>query len=356
MSAIQDYLTLCCREQWLDGLFRHMICEEDTLRLEAGHHIGAYCLPPIDSGETGFAWSRLLIDADLPQDSSLRVYAYASDTPDWSAWERLQDDFRADMDTVPEHFGPPLHSGCDFWLNCTGQYLWLALELTAAGAEQPLVHGVSLRMGGDHMLDYLPSIYQGDDFTYRFLSVFNSMMQDVEDEIEALPRQLAPESTDMLDGLAEWLCMDSSMENSRARIRSVLHEYETMYTPDGIQRSVRQLTGREPLLIEHFTVDPNREDCRNPTVYRRLYGDDPYRFFILLDEDTFASRDRMEWFLSHMRELIPAEMTFELVLLKHCIQLDWHTYLGVNTYIGNYIPAVIDETVTIHYDTTIGGA
>ena len=57
-----------------------------------------------------------------------------------------------------------------------------------------------------------------------------------------------------------------------------------------------------------------------------------------------------------MGELIPAECTLELVLLKPCVQLDWHTYLGINARIGGYVPAVLDEQATIHYDTTIGGA
>ena len=61
-------------------------------------------------------------------------------------------------------------------------------------------------------------------------------------------------------------------------------------------------------------------------------------------------------FLVRMQGLIPAGMSLELVLLKQCVQLDWHTYLGINLARGQHVPAVIDENVTIHYDTTIGGA
>ena len=57
-----------------------------------------------------------------------------------------------------------------------------------------------------------------------------------------------------------------------------------------------------------------------------------------------------------MEELIPAGMSMQMVQLKSCIQLDWHTYLGINSRVGGYVPAAIDEQVTIHYGTTIGGA
>ena len=134
-----------------------------------------------------------------------------------------------------------------------------------------------------------------------------------------------------------------------------LDEYETMYTVRGIQRSVERLTGKSPFIIEHFAVDPNDPSCKDPELYRKLYGDDPYRFFLLLPQDTFSEQRQMEDFLERLEELVPAETEPELVLLKPCVQLDWHTYLGVNSRIGDYVTAVIDETVTIHYDTTIGG-
>lgn len=363
MSAIKDLMTLCCREQWQNGLFHHVACEGDALVLPPPHHAGAFCLPPVDSGEKGFAWSRLIVDAVLPQDCGLRIYTRCADTPDWAAWEELQADFAApgEDDPLPllrRCYGAPEPPGTDCWLSGVGRYLWIAFELTATGACAPSVTALHLRMGGDHMIDYLPSIYRGNDFTQRYLSIYNSMFQDMEDAVEALPRQLdaAGASDAMLGCLAQWVCVEPGEKDVRARIRTALDDYEALYTVAGVRRSVHRLTGREPLIIEHFMVDPNRAECRNPVLYRRLYGDDPYRFFVLLDEDAFASRDRMEWFLARMQELIPAGMSLELVLLKQCVQLDWHTYLGINSRVGSYVPAVIDENVTIHYDTTIGGA
>lgn len=362
MSAIQDYLVICCREQWQGGLFCHVESVGDTLQLAAPHHTGVYCLPPVDSGENGFSWSRLIVSADLPQDCGLRIYTRCADQADWPAWDSMRAAFQGQEESpasvLRDCFGPPVPPGTDCWISGSGRYLWVAFELTATGGGLPTIHSLQLRMGGDHMLDYLPAIYRGDDFTLRYLSIFNSMFQDMEDAVEALPRQLDPAGTsdEMLRSLAQWVCLDSEEQGLRTRIRTVLEEYETMYTVAGVARSVQRLTGREPVLIEHFMVDPNRAACRNPALYRRLYGDNPYRFFVLLDDDTFASRDQMEWFLSRMQGLIPAGTELELVLLKQCVQLDWHTYLGVNSRVGSYIPAVIDETVTIHYDTTIGGA
>jgi len=344
MSATQEYWNLCCEEQWRRGRFFRTRCQGDAICLEPGEHLGRYELFPVDSGESGFAWSRLKMEAYLPRDSAVRVYALAGDCP-----EREAD------------FGPPRGTGTDCYLGVAGRYLWLALELTGAGGESPLIRRIAIRMSGDHMVDYLPAIYQEQDFTYRFLSIFNSMFQDMEDVIDCLPRLLDLDSAppDMLALLARWLCVDPwdiQEEGLRERLRHILEEYETMYTVEGVRASARRLTGREARIIEHFSVDPNAPDCRNPELYRRLYGEDPYRFFLLLEEDTFEDRDSMERFLDRMEDRIPAGTELELVLLKNRVQLDWHTYLGINSRVGGYIPAVIDERVTIHYDTTIGGA
>ena len=359
MSMTQNFLTLCTREQYAGGAFFGVRFRGDALCLADETFAGLALLPPVDSGETGFQWSRVRLEAEIPGQSGIHIYARASDNGVWPEWEQLCARENPGGARLREAFGQPAASGTEAWLPLSGRWLWLALELTGSGPQRPRVDAVSLRMQGDHMTDYLPAIYQGQDFTYRFLSVFNSMFEDLEEEIEAFPSQLDPDSAvpEMLEYLAEWLCMEpeKDTETLRRRFPGILEEYEKMYTRAGVERSVERLTGVKPWLIEHFTVDPNSPACADPALYRRLYGENPYRFFLLLPQRTFTQQAQMERFIEQMRELIPAETEFELVLLKPCIQLDWHTYLGINSRIGDYIPAGIDETVTIHYDTTIGG-
>ena len=356
MSDTQNDWTFRCGEQWMGGRFFRTECRDDTLCLKEDAFAGTVRLPPLDSGENAFRWTRLRLTADIPEDAGLRVYARASDWGDWPEWESMPDGGTEELRRV---FGPPVGNGTDVLLSRNGRYLWLALELTAGGTARPSVSALSVRMSGDHMTDYLPAIYQEQDFTWRFLSIFNSIFQDMEAAIEDLPRQIDPASAspEMLEYMAQWLCMDpeTDAETLRNRIPVILDEYETMYTVEGVRRSAYRLTGRMPLIIEHFNVNPNAPECRNPGLYRKLYGEDPYRFFLLLPQGTFAGRSDMERFLERMRNRIPAESSMELVILRPCVQLDWHTYLGVNSQIGDYIPASIDESVTLHYDTTIGG-
>ena len=365
MEPIQAQMVFCCAEQWMGGRCWQIEPWGDGLRLDCGRATtGVYCMEAVDSGENGFCWSRAVVEADLPPDTALRVYAYASDSRSWGEWSDLDEAIRGlEGDPLPvlrEVFGPPAAESGDFFIRPQGRYLWLMFELAATGSASPVIRALRLWMRGDHMVDYLPAIYQEEDFTRRFLSIFNSMYADMERAIDGLPGQMDYEHTSgaLLRYLASWVCVEGgdSVEALRAGIRTALPDYESRYTVEGVRRSVRRLTGREPILIEHFQVSPNRPDCGDPELYRRLYGEDPYRFFVLLPEDTFSSQREREAFQRDMEELIPAGMSMQMVQLKSCIQLDWHTYLGVNSRVGGYVPAAIDEQVTIHYDTTIGGA
>lgn len=361
MQRLHRRLVLNKREDWRPLYQAGVVLDGDALTLAQGERRGFVCLPALDSGEQGFAWGRLSLDCELALDSVIRTRAYASDTPQVEGF--------ASMEAYLASLGPeaagsalfaPAGRGDDCYIDQSGRYLWLMLEFMASG-RPPRLNAVRAHLSGDHMIDYLPAIYRRDGgFTKRFLSIFDSILMDMEQAVYDLPARFDYETASgrMLAYLAQWMCVeagDGPPDTLAQRIRTAQADYESLYTVEGVRRSVRRLTGREPILIESADVDPNRPGCANSALYRRLYGENPYQFFILLPEDTFSTRARMEAFLSRMRELIPAGTEFELVLLKRCVQLDRHTYLGVNTMVSDYVPVVIDENTTIHYDTMIGG-
>ncbi len=356
MGASRSNWILSGAERWSGGIYRSVERRGDSLQLGDDAFAGVAFLPPLDSGEQDFRWGRVRLQLALPPDASVQIYARASNEGEWDAWHTYAER-QTPLEAARLLFGEPKAFGGDVWLSETGRWLWLAVGFTSSGAEKPRMDSIAILAESDHMADYLPAVYQEQEFTYRYLSIFTAMMQDLEERIELVPRELSPAvaEEDMLHYLAHWLCAEGETQELRETLPQVIDEYETMYTVSGIQRSVERLTGQKPWIIEHFAVDPNDPACSDPELYRRLYGDDPFRFFLLLPQGTFAEQKQMERFLEQLEEFTPAETTPELVLLKPCVQLDWHTYLGLNSQIGAYVPAIINESVTIHYDTTIGG-
>ena len=364
MDNAHKQLVLAKREDWNISLSSNIRRDGNHIQLEEGLSFGFFCLKAIDSGENGFAWARISLECVIPEDSMIRAYAYASDSRLFDG-NRNFDDYLATLDaTASRGLLDGIYSsagnGDDLYLSVSGRYLWLMFEFITSGLP-PVLEILRIHMSGDHMIDYLPEIYRKDgDFAKRFLSVFDSVHMDMERAIYELPAQLnfMGTSDEMLRFLARWVCVEpSDLERSAIieRIKSIPYEYESMFTPQGIMRSVERLCSKRPIIIESADVDPNKPGCVHSELYRKLYGENPYKFFILLEEDSFDSRTQTERFIQEMQRLIPAHTEFDLVLLKRGVRLDGHTYLGVNSFVSDYSTVIIDENTAIDYDSTIGG-
>ena len=364
METLHNQRVFCSKEDWDTCLCDNILFSDGGITLSSHpNRRGFFFLKSLDSGEKGFRWGRVTLEGTRPRDSLIRAYAYVSD-------DRIFAD-SADLDEYLKGLAPQdaraamtaftaVGASEDFIIDKEGRYLWLMLEFIASD-EAPVLKKLRVHMVGDHMVDYLPAIYRKQgDFTKHFLSIFDSFFMDMEKSIYEIPARFDfenPES-DLLKSLADWVLVDTARlpeQEIAERIRTVFSDYESLYTVEGVKRSVKYLTGCDALIIESKDVNPNSLACTNSELYRRLYGENPYKFFILLEETAFAARAQMEQFLTRMRTLIPANTEFELVLLKKCVQLDLHTYLGVNSLVSHYVPVVIDENTSIHYDTMIGG-
>ncbi|MDR1217181.1 MAG: hypothetical protein LBJ99_01190 [Oscillospiraceae bacterium] len=341
MSDAHSLLAMCGFREYDIISSENIELIEGSVTLKTGRFSkGHVCLKAIDGGESEFEWRRLSLECELPRDTLIRTYADASDD---------ETDARGDMRLAGVE--------PDIYLNVTGRYLRLKFELLS-GEECPAIHKLRIHMRGDHMSDYLPEIYRtGGGFTKRFLSVFDSMVTDLEREIYHVTARFDYGKADgaELARLASWVGVDASADDvmTRERVSSALSDYENMFTVEGVRRSVKRLTGARPVIIEYTDVDPNSRDCPDSELYRRLYGENPYKFFILLDSDTFTGRDDRETFINAMGDLIPAGMEFEAVMLRRRIRLDEHCYLGHNSYISSYIPAALSGDVNVLYDVII---
>ncbi len=361
MGGQQKQLHFCRSEDWKCCDQKGFLTEGDSLRLDIRNTRSAFLiLPVIDSGETGFEWDRMTIKGSFTDNTAVSAYAYA--------WDGTGEATEFDMNATDEQIrrklyvmaGLPVPRANDCLLHRRGRYIRLGLEFSAGGTDAPVLDEIAISTDGDHMVDYLPAIYQKDEFTRRFLSVYNSMFLDLEKKISSLPSlfDIDTEGMDNLMMLAEWLSIVGNRyadDRIREWIRNAFVNYETMFTREGILRSVKRLTGKDALIIEYFEVDPQNPDCPDSKVYESLYGNDPYTFFILLPENTFNSRDDKEFFIRNMKSLTPAGRKMELIILKKGLQLGWHSYLGVNSIVGDYTMVKIDESTALQLDTVIGG-
>ena len=217
----------------------------------------------------------------------------------------------------------------------------------------------------ESMMQYLPELYRASDgengFMTRFMSIFDSIFFDMDERIAKARSSLDYRIADgeMLRYLAEWIMTEDaaylSTDELRKRIRRTAADHRRMGTREGLSDWIQQEYGVKPNIIEYFSVKKLVSEGRDREVYRRLFGTDPYKFYVLLPEKTFSDTHEANIFTEKLKNRIPAYTEAEVVILKKNVILENHTYLGVNSVISGYSCAEADAG-SIAGDIILGGS
>ncbi|MFF3400113.1 hypothetical protein ACFYW6_16475 [Streptomyces sp. NPDC002659] len=169
----------------------------DALVLPPGVTEAALVTVPLDSGSSRCRWHRIRVDADVPSGSALVVQlATTGDDPDGVPGPD-------DWQTVA---GPVYDVLVD---QPPGQYLVVRLLLgrTDASAPGPAVRQLRLDLPRATSADLLPAVYRedptADDFTERFLALFDSVVETLDRATERAPALLDPAGVP--DGVLPWI-------------------------------------------------------------------------------------------------------------------------------------------------------
>lgn len=143
---------------------------------------------------------------------------------------------------------------------CPATYLWVAAQFSGDGSASPVLTQVRVQFDRDSYLNYLPAIYRNQaacgDFLLRFLSLFESMYQDVEGEIRGLPALFDAKATpaEFLAWLADWLGLELDESWSERKQRKILSEIFRLYalrgTAAGLRRSLKLFAGIDAVIEE----------------------------------------------------------------------------------------------------------
>jgi phage tail-like protein len=329
----------------------------------------------IDSAEKDFQWDNLLIDADLPENSGIKVSCFASDNREVSLDGGLVnlDDYIKNKEiegtqklrSLASVFKHAFAGEKDGIINAKGRYVWLRLEFLVPHPGKFCLRKIKLQLADEKIIQYLPEIYRdrikSDDFFQRFMNIFDSLFFDLESKVsrihERLDYQLA--SGDMLKYLAGWVSVNDAQqlgdEELRDRISGIIPECSVIGTKRGIEAFVEMELGVKPRIVEYFQFKRMIHEGRDREIYKELFGTNPYKFFIMLPENAFSRGININSFLEKLKNNIPAHTEAEIVLLKQGTILGKHTYLGINSMVGEYNYVSVDENIAISYDTLIGG-
>lgn len=207
---------------------------------------GVLKLWPLDSGIPRCRWHRVRFDADVPPGTLLTLRVASSEdavAPTSDAdWEEV-----TQSDTLLQEQPP-------------GRFLHMEIKLEGDARTTPVLHRVRLDFPRTTSLDRLPAVYRdnpaAEDFSERFLSLFDATLGDLDGLIERTPALLDPAGVppEVLPWLATLLGATFHPAWDEARRRRLLRVLPRLYrrrgTPRGLRLLLRLLFGMKVVLTE----------------------------------------------------------------------------------------------------------
>jgi len=348
---------------------------ETTYWSERQGHIGAWCSYGLDSGELGTEWHKVKLNVKKLQDTQWNVHYYASDQADiiidnklYHLDELIRDealDASQKLMMLSPIWSTPLKEAEDALLHgAIGRYLWIYIELIGSSMHSPVVQSLEVYFPRSSYLAYLPSIYQrgtsSQQFLSRYLSIFQSMIEDTDVRISSVSRTLEGNqaSGESLRWLLSWLGIESEDYWSEVQLRELLREAPKLYRMRGTKYAIETLvkiyTGHPPIVLEYEQIKPLKENIELGEVAERLYAADPHAFNVLVKAEHVDTELKRVTLQSIIESYKPVFSTFKLVVLQPWVYMDLHSYLGMNTVLSEPTLLTLDGRSSMpHHTITI---
>ena len=304
---------------------------------------GTFISEAFDSTAPGCKWHKIVLDAEVPDKTQVDIHYFISDEEKTQAeilalaeseWSQLTPFHISTMNLRDALIQGP-----------SGRHLWLKLVLRSSDESQtPTIRGISAYLPRSSYLRYLPAVYQEDtasrDFLERFLSLFETLLWNNEEEITQVARFFDVEATPkaFISWLATWLAANFdeswSEEKKRLFLQRAVALYKKRGTREGLEELIEIYTGNKPMIIEHFQLGcAENEEIKS--VLEKLFGLYLFSFCVLL-KPTQAKNygGKLETVKRLIEREKPAHTVAGVMVLQPWMYLDMHTYLGINTYLS----------------------
>ena len=336
--------------------------DDDTIYLTPEPERHLY-LPPIDSAEISSQWGRISFVADITENMVLYTYVVALNDDMVSTEDGyiplgrlLCDDSVADGEkkAIFNSIGAKrVVDKEDILLyDLEGQYLYICIDIIGDG--EGTLSGIKVDRVGDNFMDTFPSVYrERDGFFHRFLSIYSSIYNDFEQEIDSLPGLLDPETApaEMLPVYGQWLGIDLSGDYlSEEMMRTFVREGYKLNRMKGtracLERVIEIALGERAIILEQNTIRSYMED--GEIADTGLEDSSIYDVNILIKKKLTDS-DRHQ-LLHLIRQFVPLRSRIHLIRLKDSGVLDTDIYMDMNAVLSEETYGVFDDDMEMDDD------
>lgn len=225
---------------------------------------GAMWSSAISVSQVKTAWHRVEVEmGPLAAGAHLRLFVFTSD----NKADAPKVDTNADNPFADPKWRPaitPTEGFADlsdlFVSGDPARFIWIGALFTSEGRSTPVVSQFRLEFDHRGYIDHLPTIYRNDsackEFLQAFLSLFESLFDDVEEKIVDLSVLFDPAATpkDILPWLAGWLAVELNEDWDEAKQRRTIAQAFELYgrrgTAEGLREMLRVFGGVNAIIEE----------------------------------------------------------------------------------------------------------
>lgn len=341
------------KRAWMQG----MALRDDGTVAAAAQSAGRFLfLGSIDGAQEEARWGRFAADIRLDENMAFIIRAFAADGRSIVRGEKQTavDEFlRSDEVSAAEKLKLFAQAGAVKEINkqdillyeLQGRYLWICIEIIGNG--QGTLGQMKVTVPGDNFMNTFPEVYQEwDSFFHRYLSIFSSVYNDFQDEIEHADELLDLDTAPprMLELFAGWMGLDVRGNFlPEDRLRRLVKEAYRLNRMKGTRRVLERLTelvlGERAIILEKNILD-QRVAPEERQVYDKLYGQHAYCVTLLIKNTVEESRRSQLFFL--IQQFVPVRCELNLVFLEERSNMDTYCYLDGNAQLHMDTSAALD--------------
>ena len=247
----------------------------------------------IDSFIPRCQWHRVRIERDLPPNTSYTIEVATSEVeylPSENGDPEKRRAFRPlELDRFTDWQAPAVNATDLLIDQPPGRFLFVRIKLTGTANATPVIRRVRIDFPRVTSLDQLPAVYrdnaEAEDFTERFLSLFDAATEDLDRAIERFPALLDPDGVP--DEVLTWLgtllgiVFDSDWDPQLRRdlLEAAPSLYRQRGTVAGLRQAIKLIFGGEPVIDEralHRAWGVVNQNARLGSF--RLFGKSESRF------------------------------------------------------------------------------
>lgn len=371
-----NYFVFNKTSDYTRGYAEHVTAGPSGLLVEPGYGGRAVFFSRVmDSAESGTVWHRMTCQDCARDRAAVRISFYTAEELNGPCGENgpgVREVIRSEtisFSRKKEYLQPFLKKqapfGPDILLHSLeGRYIWFLLEIYPQTEEEIHIGTFMIRFPARSWMQYLPELYRkemgNDSFLDRYLSIFQSLYDDVGERIRSFSDWLEPglAQPGILNWMAGWLDVEEPYIWTEKQLRYLLEHIMEFYrargTRRGIELFVELYTGRKPFVVEWQDVARFRENGVQRELLEELYEDDPDSFTVLVTEECVPGYREHQTLIRIIEQIRPVRMEPHLIVLKPYIFADGYSYLGVNSVLGRYEEAVLGQNSRLAFASVAG--